>query len=338
VRALLLLAAALSAPAQAEDTTAGAVAAPHLATEYASLANITYAVAGGVDLKLDVYKPRAAGAPRPTLVFIHGGGWVSGAKEDAVLWLVPWLEAGWSAVNVEYRLARVARAPAAVEDVRCALRWVARYASDHGFDPARIVVSGDSAGGHLALAAAMLPASSGFERGCTVPYPAGTNSWVSVPEWNVVPAAVVNWYGITDVAEMMSGPGARGYAIEWLGSNPDHDALAHALSPLTHVRAGVPPVISIHGDADVVVPYSNSVLLHQALTKAGVPNRLVTIPGGSHGGFTHAQLDTAYAAINKFLAEVIKLGGNVGRGASDAPRSPPDPPAGAVALRAPPPS
>ena len=159
--------------------------ARHLATEYASLANITYAVAGGTELKLDVYRPRVPGPPRPTLVFIHGGGWVSGAKEDAVLWLVPWLEAGWSAVNVEYRLARRAPAPAAVEDVLCALRWVSRYAADHGFDPARIVVSGDSAGGQLALATAMLPPSAGFDRGCTVPYPAGTNSWASLPEWTV---------------------------------------------------------------------------------------------------------------------------------------------------------
>ena len=279
--------------------------ARHLVTEYASLANITYGVAGGTELKLDVYRPRTIGAPRPTLVFIHGGGWVSGAKEDAALWLVPWLEAGWSAVNVEYRLSRRAHAPAAVEDVRCALRWVARYAQDHGFDPGRIVVSGDSAGGHLALATALLPASAGFDRGCTVPYPAGTNSWASLPEWTVVPAAVVNWYGITDVLDMLSGPGGRGYAVEWLGSRPDREALARTLSPLSHVRAGVPPVITIHGDADSVVPYSHGVRLHEALGKAGVANRLVTIAGGQHGGFTPAEMDRAYEAIRVFLKEQI---------------------------------
>ena len=302
-----MLAALLLLGAQAVG--AEPVAARHLVTEYASLANITYAVAGGTELKLDVYRPRALGAPRPTLVFVHGGGWVSGAKEDAVLWLVPWLQAGWAAVNVEYRMSRTAHAPAAVEDVRCALRWVARYARDHGFDPTRIVVSGDSAGGHLALAAALLPAATGLDRGCTVPYPEGTNSWVSVPEWNVLPAAVVSWYGITDVAEMLSGPGARGYAIEWLGSTPDREALARTLSPLSHVRAGVPPVITIHGDADTVVPYGHGVRLHEALNKAGVPNRLVTIPGGQHGGFTDAEMDTAYGAIRVFLKEHVGVSG-----------------------------
>jgi len=296
-----MLAALLLLGAQAGG--AEPVAARRLVTEYASLANITYAVAGGTELKLDVYRPRAVGPPRPTLVFVHGGGWVSGAKEDAVLWLVPWLEAGWPAVNVEYRISRTAHAPAAVEDVRCALRWVARYARDHGFDPARIVVSGDSAGGHLALAAALLPPATGLDRGCTVPYPAGTNSWVSVPEWNVLPAAVVSWYGITDVEEMLSGPRARGYAIEWLGSRPEREALARTLSPLSHVRAGVPPVITIHGDADPIVPYSDAVRLHEALAKAGVANRLVTIAGGEHGGFKPAEMDTAYAAIRAFLKE-----------------------------------
>ena len=307
VPALLLGALALAGPAG--GAAAEPVAARHLATEYTSLANITYAVAEGTDLKLDVYRPRTLGPPRPTLVFIHGGGWVSGAKEDAVLWLVPWLEAGWSAVNVEYRLARRAHAPAAVEDVRCALRWVTRYAQDNGFDPARIVVSGDSAGGHLALATALLPADTGLDRGCTVPYPAGTNSWVSVPEWTVVPAAVVNWYGITDVADMLSGPGARGYAIEWLGSRRDPEGWARTLSPLSYVRAGVPPVITIHGDADPVVPYSHAVRLHEALDKARVPNRLITIPGGSHGGFIATETDRAYAAIAAFLKEQIGVAG-----------------------------
>jgi acetyl esterase/lipase len=242
-------------------------------------------------------------------VFIHGGGWVAGSKEDAVLWLIPWLEAGWPAVNVEYRLSRRAHAPAAVEDVRCALRWVSRYAQDHGFDPARIVVSGDSAGGHLALMAAMAPDSLGLDRGCTVPSPAGTNSWASLPEWTVVPAAVVNWYGITDVAEMLSGPGGRGYAVEWLGSRPDREALARTLSPLTHVREEAPPVITIHGDADTIVPHRHAVRLHEALDTAGVRNRLVTVPGGGHGRFTPAQTDRAYAAIREFLGQQVGVPG-----------------------------
>jgi acetyl esterase/lipase len=284
---------------------APAVPTRHLVLEYQAQGNITYAVAGGVELKLDLYKPRAAGPPRPVMVFVHGGGWVSGAKEDAVLWLAPWLQSGWAAVNVEYRLARVAHAPAAVEDVRCALRWVDRYAKDHGLDPARIVMSGDSAGGHLALMAALAPESAGLDRGCTVPYPAGTNSWVSVPARDVRPAAVVSWYGITDVAGMLAGEGARGYAVEWVGNRRDADKAAALVSPVEYVAAGGPPVITVHGDADTVVPYAHATRLHAALDKAGVKNRLVTIPGGAHGRFPPAEMDRAYDAIEAFLAEVL---------------------------------
>jgi acetyl esterase/lipase len=308
IRALAGAAAIACAGVAMAGPDAAPVAPRHLVGEYASLPDITYAVAGGIDLKLDVYRPRVVGSPRPTLVFVHGGGWVSGAKGDAVLWLVPWLEAGWSAVNVEYRIARQAHAPAA-EDVRCALRWVARYAKDHGFDPDRIVVSGDSAGASLALLAAMAPESAGLDRGCTVPYPAGTNTWVSVPEWNVRPAAVVNWYGISDVTEMLSRPGARGYAIEWVGNRRDAEKAADLVSPIGYVAPGAPPVITIHGDADPVVPYAQSVRLHAALEKAGVRNRLVTIAGGAHGRFPAADTDRAYEAISAFLKDGIGTAG-----------------------------
>ena len=75
--------------------------------------------------------PREGAAPNPTLIYIHGGGWVGGARESSWLQLLPYLDAGWSVVNVSYRLARISLAPAAVEDCRCALRWV-RHESSGG--------------------------------------------------------------------------------------------------------------------------------------------------------------------------------------------------------------
>jgi pimeloyl-ACP methyl ester carboxylesterase len=111
----------------------------------------------------------------------------------------------------------------------------------------------------------------------------------------------VNWYGITDVADVLIGPNAKGYAVQWFGSLPPVQRLTQALSPLTYVSASTPPVITIHGDQDKVVPYSEAVRLHEALTKAGVKNRLVTITGGKHGGFSWQQLSTSFAAIREFL-------------------------------------
>jgi len=261
-----------------------------ISTPYRIVPNITYVTANNFEAKLDVYSRTDTQAPQPTIIFIHGGGWTGGAKETQTFNLTPYLEMGWNAVNVEYRLARVSLAPAAVEDCLCALRWVIRNAKQYGFDTTKLVVSGGSAGGHLALTTGMIPASAGLDRQCP-----GTE------ELKV--AAIVDWYGITDVADLLDGENMRAYAVQWLGSMPNRVEIAKRVSPLTYVRAGIPPIISIQGDADPVVPYSHSVRLQQALEKAGVDHELVTIPGGKHGNFTRAENQRAYVAIKAFLAK-----------------------------------
>jgi dipeptidyl aminopeptidase/acylaminoacyl peptidase len=137
----------------------------------------------------------------------------------------------------------------------------------------------------------MLDASAGFD---------APKEWDdALPSMKV--AAIVNWFGITDVKELLEGPNRQGYAVNWLGSLPDREKVAVRVSPLTYVRSGLPPVLTIHGDNDQLVPYTQAVRLHKALTSAGVPNRLITIPGGRHGGFTREQLLGAYATIREFL-------------------------------------
>src|SRR5262245_20175851 len=102
--------------------------AADISNKYRIITNTTYITANNWEAKLDLYVPRDLTSPNPTLIYIHGGGWVGGSKETSWVQLLPYLEAGWSVVNVEYRLARVSLAPAAVEDCRCALRWVIRNA------------------------------------------------------------------------------------------------------------------------------------------------------------------------------------------------------------------
>jgi acetyl esterase/lipase len=257
---------------------------------FRSVQNITYLTANNWEAKLDVYVPRENATPKPTLIYIHGGGWVGGAKETSLLAFLPYLEAGWLVVNVEYRLGRVSLAPAAVEDCRCALRWVIRNAKQYNFETSKIVVTGHSAGGHLALTTGMLPASAGLDLIC----PGGEELKV---------AAIVNWFGITDVVDLLDGKNMKEYAVAWLGSITNREEVARRVSPLTYVRSGLPPIITIHGDADPTVPYSHAVRLREALDKAGVPNQLVTIPGGKHGGFNHEQTLNAYSAIRDFLSK-----------------------------------
>jgi hypothetical protein len=106
----------------------------YAAVDYDIFPNITYARANNIELKLDLYLARNRTTPTPTLILFHGGGWVDGQKERNVLYLLPYLALGWSAINVEYRTGHQSPAPAAVEDCRCALRWANYHAKEYSFD------------------------------------------------------------------------------------------------------------------------------------------------------------------------------------------------------------
>jgi acetyl esterase/lipase len=262
-----------------------------ISRKYRIVSNVTYLKADNWEAKLDVYAAAGSGVkPVPTLIYFHGGGWQGSDRIAASLSLVPFMALGWNVVNVDYRLTGVSLAPAAVEDCRCALRWVTGNAKQYGFDTKRIVVSGISAGGHLALMTGMAPMSAGLDRRC-----------VGRDELKV--AAIINWCGITDVADLLEGPNMQAFAVSWLGSSPNREALAKQVSPLTYVRPGLPPILTIHGDQDPSVPYAHATRLHEALSRAGVSNRLVPLPGAKHGNYSQEETIKAYEAIEQFLKE-----------------------------------
>ncbi|HEX4858093.1 MAG TPA: alpha/beta hydrolase, partial [Usitatibacteraceae bacterium] len=212
-----------------------------LGRRYEVRANQVYAVANNVELKLDLYLPRDATEAVPLVVNFHGGGWVAGDKEGSLLFQLRYLQMGFALANVGYRLARVSPAPAAVEDTRCALRWLQGRAKALKIDTNRVVLTGGSAGGHLALITGMLPPGNPFDRACATD---NSTRWVSGTEPPLTVAAIVNYFGITDVEDLLSGPNAKHYAIEWLGAAPNREAIAKSVSPIHYVRAGLPPVIS----------------------------------------------------------------------------------------------
>jgi acetyl esterase/lipase len=287
---LFVLRAAHAQTALPADTSAEEWAV-HALNRYQVAANITYLTASNFESKLDIYSRRGATTPQPTILYFHGGFWAAGNKENALLSLFPWMQMGWNVVNVEYRLARVAPAPAAVEDGLCALRFLAANAKTYNIDIDRIVTYGESAGGHLALTSAMIPESAGLDRICAANAP--------VPKV----AAVFNFYGVTDVADVIDGPHKANLAVTWLGSLEDRNEIAKRVSPLNYVRPGLPPVLTVHGDKDPLVPYDHAVRLHQALTNAGVQNELITISGGGHGQFKPDERTRIFAAIREFLTK-----------------------------------
>ena len=268
---------------------------------YTVNANIAYKTVAGWEGRLDVYIPRNLKAPNPTVVYYHGGGWVTGSKEERSLLLLPYLLKGWTVVNVEYRLSGQAPAPAAAEDAWCALQWVydnanGSFHSSTGqmpyyFDTSRIVTTGTSAGGHLALLVGMAPSSAGFGKDCSARTPG---------ELKV--AAIVDWFGIADVSEFLGPVGSHSLANDWIGTQADSAQIARQVSPIAYVRKGVPPIISLHGDADPIVPFEGKRLFHQALESVGADHKLIPIPGGGHGIFKPEQNLEGYAAIWDFLA------------------------------------
>ncbi len=284
---LLLICCVIAVRPQNQPTS---VFGTEAAARYWVQPDIVYGSANNTALKLDVWYPNESKTPTPTLVYIHGGGWIFGTKESQVLQFLPFLEKGWRVVNVEYRMAGNSLAPAAIEDARCALRWVFRNAKQYNFDTTKIVLSGHSAGGHLSLMMGMLPDGTGLDNNC-----------YGDEKLNV--AAIINWYGISDVNDLIQGVNLKNYAVMWMGSQKNAAEIAKRVSPLTYVRAGLPPVLTIHGDKDDVVPYSQATRLKDALDKAKVTNELYTIKNGGHGGFAQTDYVNAYNEIWKFLKE-----------------------------------
>jgi acetyl esterase/lipase len=225
---------------------------------------------------LDIMRPKAsATTKRPGVIVIHGGGWTGGTKEGhSQETCLRYVEKGFVCADVEYRLAKVAPAPAAVTDVLDAAHWFEENAKKYDVDTKRIVVTGGSAGGHLSLMVGMTPKSAKL----------GPTSKI---------AAVVNFYGITDVGDQLGGPNMREYAVTWVPEGAGRLELAKRVSPMTYVRKGLPPILTIHGDADQTVPYEHGVRLTKALRDAGDDAELVSVPQGKHG-FPKATEDEIY--------------------------------------------
>ncbi|HEU0123531.1 MAG TPA: alpha/beta hydrolase [Bryobacteraceae bacterium] len=230
---------------------------------------------------MDIYQPPGPG-PHPAMIIIHGGGWTAGQKSGMVgPWVLRYLQKGFVVANVEYRLAAVAPAPAAVEDALKAANFFIDSARKYGADPKRVSVTGGSAGGHLALMVGMAPKSAKLGKPVKV-------------------RAVINFYGITDVDDQLHGVNERQYATTWVPAGPDRTALARRVSPMTYVRKDVPPILTVHGDADATVPYEHGVKLTKALKDAGAEAELIPVPKGPHG-FPKETLDGLYPQIFEFL-------------------------------------
>ncbi len=271
---------------------------------------VTYAVVPGYrPLQLDLWVP-ASPAPPLLVVWIHGGAWLLGDRRYLPETLQPnqlfeeLVAAGLAVATIDYRHAFEAPFPAQLHDAKAAIRYLRAHADVLGVDTARIGAWGESAGGHLAALVGLTAQHSELEGAIGV---LGQSSAVDV---------VVDWYGVADLAMQPQGdwtPEARAKLPpvlltppeELLVGGKDEHTLA-AASPITYVAPGAPPFLLIHGAADTLVRYAQSEVLAQALTKAGVPVRLVTIEGADHIFRGHDDIDGVVRLSVEYLAAALR--------------------------------
>lgn len=242
--------------------------------------------------RLDVLYPEGAGPggsqTLPGVIFFHGGGWTGSDKTGAPFWINRYLSHGFVVATAEYRRAdgtsTGAIAPAAVEDALLAAKWFWDHLDYYHVDRTKYVVSGGSAGGHLALMVGMATAAA----------QAGP---VNPTDFRI--AAIVNGYGPTDVADLIK----RGisFAIKWLPANtPNRDAIAVRMSPMTYVRKDIPPLLTVQGDGDPTVPVDQNQRLLAALKAVGAEASLHLVVGAGHG-FTDSTWPDAEKSVFDFL-------------------------------------
>ena len=256
----------LQEPARAQPPSGAKVIGP-----------LEFGRAGDKSMRLDLYLPERSDGPLPLVIWIYGGAWRMGSRNNPSPAL-SFTTNGYAVAHISYRLSQEAVFPAQIHDCKAAVRWLRTNAKQYNLDPTRFAVWGPSAGGHLA---ALLGTSGDVAELDGAVNDLKTSSRVQ---------AVVDWFGPTDLLQMNKA-----------GSSMDHDAThspesqliggpiqenkdrAAKANPITYVSRDDPPFLIMHGDQDRTVPFNQSELLVEALKKAGVEAVFVPIKGAGHG-------------------------------------------------------
>ena len=263
--------------------------------------NIVYGKGGAEELKLDMARPDGAG-PFPAFVLIHGGGWSGGNRASFHGLAIEAAKRGYVAMTISYRLTQPDTTtklgkvpfPAQINDCKCAVRWLRANADKYHVDKNRIAVGGGSAGGHLSLLVGLTDASHKLEGDGGH---ADQSSRVQ---------AIVNIFGPTDMAELWKTSRDARPFVKGLIGEPDSSSAAYkAASPVTYISEDDPPVLTLHGDKDTLVPPSQAKLLDAKMKAAKAKHELLIIEGAGHGFAGEAQKKSNEAMWN-FLDKQLK--------------------------------
>ena len=264
---------------------------PHDGT--AAPPRVVYGATAESELTLDVY-PVATPGPHPACLLIHGGAWSAGSPASERGLGQALSRQGIVCFAVAYRLAPRYKYPTQVQDCARAARWVRAHAVQYGVDADRLGAWGVSAGGHLALLLGTM--APGDYQADDDPNRALSGKV----------GCVVDFFGPADLRGSSCPPAAAMYLTRFLGEPPGSDSDLYAdASPVTHVTSDDAPVLLVHGDADRLVPLSQSQAMQAALDAAGVENQLIVVKHASHNlrGATGADRAAAYDAATQWLVQ-----------------------------------
>lgn len=277
-----------------------AASTPPVPAGVRALRDLAYVENGHARQKLDLYLPEKSEGPLPVIVWIHGGGWAAGSKEQCPALRQGFVERGYAVASIGYRLSGHAPFPAQIEDCKAAIRWLRAHAREYQLDPARFGAWGSSAGGHLVA----LVGTSGGVKEFEVGAHADASSAVQ---------AVCDFFGPTDFERFVTTPGFESHASP---NSPESRLLggevlkskdkAARVNPITYVDKNDPPFLIVHGDKDTTVPLNQSEALFESLKGAGVSVRFHTIKGAGHGtGFGGREIDEV---VSGFFDARLKAG------------------------------
>jgi acetyl esterase/lipase len=265
---------------------------------------LVYSTPNGQELKLDLARPAGEG-PFPAIVFIHGGGWYLGDRSAYRDSIEEAARRGYVAATVSYRLMKFDAKqkdttaakpifPAQVHDVKAAVRWLRANAEKYHIDPSRIGATGASAGGHLSLMLGLTDQSANLEGD-------GGNT-----DQSSRVQAVVNVFGPTEMASAQSKSTLHWLFRLFLDGTPEESPENYkAASPLTYVSSDDPPVLTLQGDLDPIVPVDQATRLDEAMKAAGAPHTLHVYKGQKHG-FTGQFRQQEHLDMWTFFDECLK--------------------------------
>lgn len=276
---------------------------------YVEEQNIHYGTADGVKLMLDLVKPVTGEGPFPAIVFIHGGGFVTGARYEMLRHSRLAAQEGYVATTVDYRLINVLNEeslakypfPAQVYDVKCAIRWLRANAEEHQIDPDRIGVLGHSAGAYLALMAALVGPSDGLEGDC------GDMNYSSRVQAAVSLAGVADL--VKDFEELPSKDAEVMYSF-FIGGAPEEMPERYQLaSPITYVSEDDPPIFSMIGEKDTMVLPVQGEILDMKMNEVGVFHELIILEGRDHF-YVGNPISNVFTPIFEFFDQHLKESGS----------------------------